>query len=120
MKRVTGLLPGGLLLFVLALPILTARAQPAPVTNDNLNQMIASAKTPSDHEAIAAYYDHEAAENQKLLELHRASKNIYSKGNNQFHCNSLIKAYEQAVKESKALAASHREMAKKAGAPSGQ
>lgn len=120
MKRVTGLLVGGVLFLALVLPIVKAGAQPAAVTADNLNQMIASAKTPAEHELIAAYYDHEAAENEKLLALHRASINIYSKGNNQLHCRDLIKAYEQAARENKALAAFHREMEKKAAAQTEQ
>lgn len=45
------------------------KTQQAGVNSDNLNQMIAAAKTPGDHEAIAAYYNHEAAENEKLLAL---------------------------------------------------
>lgn len=116
MKRVTGLVAGCLILLAMVLPVITAGAQPAPVTSDNLNQMIAAAKIPADHEAIAAYYDHEAAENEKMVALHKASKNIYSKANNQMHCSSLIKAYEGAARESKALAASHRAMEKKSGA----
>ncbi len=68
MKRVTILLAAGLvLLAAVSLPIIEAGAQQTAVTDDNLNQMIASAKTPADHEAIAAYYDAEAAENEKRL-----------------------------------------------------
>lgn len=120
MKRVMVLLAATLIVLPGTKAISSARAQQAAVNSDNLNQMIAAAKTPGDHEAIAVYYDQEGAANEKLVALHRASKNIYSKGNNQLHCNSLIKAYERAVNEDKALAAVHREMAKKAGGPSGQ
>jgi type IV secretory pathway TrbF-like protein len=119
MKRGTVLLALALML-ASTMTISRSQAQPPVVNSDNLNQMIAAAKTSSEHEAIAAYYDREAAENEKLAALHRASKNIYSKSNNQLHCNALIKAYERAASEAKALAAVHREMAKEAGGQSGQ
>ncbi len=121
MKRVTVLLGMGLVLLAVAvLPTIRAGAQPAVVTDDNLNQMIANAKTPADHEAIAAYYDGEAAKNEKLAALHRASRNIYTKTLNQGHCNALINGYQMAAAADKALAAGHREMAKKASGQTGQ
>ena len=113
MKRVAVLLGGALLVLGMTLATIRAGAQPEVVTNDNLNQMIAGAKTPADHEAIAAYYDHEAASNQKMAELHRASENIYTKTINVLHCKALIKSYEEAARADQALAAWHREMAKK-------
>ena len=62
MKRVSILLGAGLVLLAAAsLPIVKEGAQQTAVTEDNLNQMITSAKTPADHEAIAVYYDTEAA-----------------------------------------------------------
>jgi hypothetical protein len=114
MRRVAVLLGAVLLVLGMTLATTRAGAQPEIVTNDNLNQMIARAKTPSDHEAIAAYYDHEAANNQKMAELHRASENIYTKTTNVLHCKALIKSYQEAAREDQALAAWHRQMAKKA------
>ncbi len=113
MRRVAVLLGGVLLVLGMTLATIRAGAQPEVVTNDNLNQMIAKAKTPADHEAIAAYYDHEGANNDKMAELHRASENIYTKTTNVLHCKALIKSYEEAAREDQALAAWHREMAKK-------
>jgi hypothetical protein len=67
-KRISILIAAGLLLLAAAtLFTIRATAQQTVVTDDNLNQMIAHAKTPADHEAIAAYYDTEAAENDKSL-----------------------------------------------------
>lgn len=88
-----------------------ARAHQAAITAENLNQTIASATTPADHEAIAAYYDNEAAENHKMVVYHAGMKNIFTKAPNQFHCNSLIKQYRAAAEADKALAAQHRAMA---------
>jgi hypothetical protein len=117
MKRVTMLLAAGFVLLAAASqPIMRADAQQTVVTDNNLSQMITSAKTPANHEAIAAYYDTEAAENEKKARLHELNKNMYSKADFSAHCNALIGAYHNAAKEDKALAADHRKMAKKAGA----
>jgi hypothetical protein len=114
MKRVTILLAAGLVLLAAAsLPIIKASAQQTAVTDDNLSQMTTSAKTPADHEAIAAYYDTEAAENEKKASLHSRNKNMYSKLDFSAHCNALIRDYQQAAQQDKALAAFHRAMAKK-------
>jgi len=100
------LLAAGLVLLAAAsLPIMRAGAQQTVVTDDNLNQMMTSAKTPADHEAIAVYYDTEAAENEKKAHLHRLNPNMYSKLSFLPHCNALIAAYQQAANEDKALAA---------------
>jgi hypothetical protein len=113
-KRISMLIAAGLFLFAAAIvPTIRAVAQQAVVTDDNLNQMIAHAKTPADHEAIAAYYDTEAAENEKKASLHSRNKNMYSKADFSAHCNALIRDYHQAAEQDKALAAFHREMAKK-------
>jgi hypothetical protein len=121
MKRVTMLLAAGI--FVLAatgLPTMRAVAQDHVVTDTNLNEKLKSAKTAGDHEMIAEYYDKEAADNGQKAELHRVSKNIYSKAPNQLHCNGLIKAYQDAADQDKALAVAHRKMAKQAGDGAGQ
>src|SRR5260370_12490721 len=106
MKRVTILLAAGVvLLAATVLPIIRANAQQAVVTDQNVDQMITTAKTPADHEAIAAYYDREAAENEEKEHLHRLTENMYTKTINLAHCSSLVAAYQQAAKEDKALAA---------------
>ncbi len=114
MKRASVLLMAALVVLAASLPGIAASAQPAAVTNENLNQMIAQAKTAADHETIAAYYDREAAENEKMVKLHRASQNIYKKTSNLLHCKALINSYQEAADQDRALAAWHREMAKKA------
>jgi hypothetical protein len=114
MKRISMLIAAGLFLLAAAIvPTIRAVAQQTAVTDDNLNQMITSAKTPADHEAIAVYYDTEAAENEKKASIHSRNKNMYTKLDFSAHCNALIRDYQQAAKQDKALAAFHREMAKK-------
>ncbi|HLK80767.1 MAG TPA: hypothetical protein VKT99_04625 [Xanthobacteraceae bacterium] len=114
MKRLTILLAGICLLAATTVPVMRAVAQLGTVTSDNLNQTIKNAKTPSDHEMIAEYYDREAAQNKKAADLHRISLNMYFKTANRIHCNDLIKAYQEAADQDNALAAGHRAMAKNA------
>ena len=80
MKRITFFLaPILMLITVASLPIIRAGAQSSIVTDDNLNEMIANAKTPSDHEAIAAYYEQQAADAKKKAALHRNTADTYRK-----------------------------------------
>ena len=69
MKRTATLFSGAAMLLALAVATLpTVRVgaqQPTAVTDDNLDQMVANAKTPADHEAIAAFYEQEAADTKK-------------------------------------------------------
>src|SRR5712692_9797932 len=121
MKRVTMLLAAGLvLLAATSLPIIRASAQQAVVTDDNLQQMIANAKTSADHGAIAAYYDKEAAEAEAKAKLHHETFNNYMRFRNPpwmaQHCADLANAFDRAAVEDKTLAEEHREMAKNTGA----
>jgi hypothetical protein len=121
MKRITTLLAAGLVLIaVTTVPALLAGAQPQVVTDQNLKQMITNAKTPADHEAIAAYYDKEAQVNEAKAALHRGMANIYAKPGMTAHCNNLAKDFRRAANEDKALAAEQRAMAEKAGGQTGQ
>ncbi len=106
---------GIFLLAATMLPTMRAVAQEDHIVTDaNLNDKLKTAKTEGDHEMIAEYYDKEAADNAAKAELHRVSKNVYFKPPNQLHCNELIKAYQDAADQDKALAAAHRRMAKHA------
>ncbi len=119
MRRVILLLAGAvLMLAATTLPAFRAVAQQTVVTDDNLDQATASAKTPADHEAIAAYYDKEAADNENKAKIHHAQHHIYEKFHLKVgtdmgpHCDALAKEYQRAADQDKALAAGHREMAK--------
>ncbi len=57
MKRFTVLLAGLIVLARASFPTISSADQQAVVTDANLNEMIAKAKTPADHEAIAARFD---------------------------------------------------------------
>ncbi len=115
-----------ILLAATALPVMQAAAQQQTVvTDDNLDQAIASAKTPADHEAIATYYDKEAAENEAKAKLHHSTHHAYETFRMKppdmgTHCDALAKSYQRAADQDKALAAEHRAMEKKAGAQTPQ
>ena len=123
MRRVIILLAAGIIMLAATtLPTFRASAQQAVVTDDNLDQSLASAKTPADYEAIAAYYDKEAADNDARAKLHHAVHHNYVKFHLKTatdmapHCDSLAKDYQRAADQDKALAAGHRKMAKAATA----
>jgi hypothetical protein len=88
----------------------------------DVDKAIATAKTAADHEAIAAYFDKEAAEAQAKVESHSKMGEDYKKLGGaaieklhiEQHCERLTKSYARAADEAKALAAAHREMAKQA------
>jgi hypothetical protein len=83
---------------------------------------IEAAKTASDHEAIAAAYDQEAARLESMAKEHEAMARSYgaamagTKAGNPAsmaaHCSKLVNAYGAAAKENRDLAAAHRQMAR--------
>lgn len=122
MKRVTMWLAAGfVLLAAAALPIIRAGAQQTVVTADNLNDMIATAKTPADHDAIAAFYEQQAAEMKKNAELHRQSADTYRRLKipkpvyMADMCDNIAAMWDKIAADDLKLAQGHREMAKKAG-----
>ena len=122
MKRITMLLIAGLVLFAAASQLITAaRAQPAAVTEDNLSQMIASAKTPADHQGIAAYYEQQAADAKKKAALHRNEADTYRKLNISKPvgmaemCDEIAAMWDKIAHHNSKLAKMHQEMAKSAG-----
>ena len=126
MRRVTILLAAVLVLFAAAsLPTIRARAQQAVVTDDNLDQMIGSAKTPAEHDAIAAFYQQQAADAKKKAELHRKVADTYRKlkipkpvGMAEM-CDGIAAMWDKIAADNSRLANAHREMAKQAGAEAG-
>ena len=85
-----------------------------------IEQMITAAKTPADHEAIAAHYEKEAqaahakhAEHQKMKEWYDKNPGL-SKSGFGTHCNLIAAHYDKTGKEYEALAKLHRDMAKAA------
>ncbi|MGE0823490.1 MAG: hypothetical protein AB7G75_24365 [Candidatus Binatia bacterium] len=86
----------------------------------NIDQMIAEAKTPADHEAIAAYYEKQAQKAHQKHAKHEKMKERYeknpalNKSGFSTHCDLIAANYDKTAKEYEALAKLHKDMAKSA------
>lgn len=126
MKRLSMILATVVLMLAAAtLPATRAIAQSEVVTDDNLDQAITSAKTPADHEAIAAYYEQEAVGAKKKADLHRREAESYRKLNiakpvgMANMCDRIVAMWDKISADNLKLAKDHHEMAKKGGAEAG-
>ena len=112
----------GLALLVLGIAVALPGSPVSVAGAADIEQMIASAKTPADHEAIAAYYEGQAKEARQKAEEHRKMGAVYKKEGGAFlhkthfdeHCAALIRNFTSEAKEYEALAAAHRQLAKPA------
>lgn len=86
----------------------------------DMTRAVQDAKTAADHDALARHYDDAASdmaakvdEHQKLLAQYQSNKSIYGKNAQDLinHCQGLMRIYEQAAADNRAMAKSHREMA---------
>ena len=102
----------GFLLMVVA--VISACSAGAP-SNADLEQMLTNAKTASDHDKIAAYYQEEATEAQSKYEQHKALAAQYQRnlrwGGWAQHCDHLAQDYKNAQEDASWLAALHRKIA---------
>jgi hypothetical protein len=110
---------GAALLATLSLPATSARAD----EHDDIVQKIESAKTPADHDALAAHYTKMAADAKKQADRHRRMAKTYGAGPSAGkgtwaafpqHCTNLAKDLDSEATEYEAMAAAHRELAKTA------
>lgn len=116
-KRTLGLLVVLTLAGILAASSQTAYAE----ENANIEEMVKNARTPADHQALAAHYDALAADAESRAASHRTMANSYRgipipKGGGTTamvqHCENLAKSFDSQAREYKAMAAAHRQMAK--------
>jgi len=107
-------------IILLAVPTLRAVA----AEEMSIDKMIATAKTASDHEAIANYYKQQAAEARSKADMHKKMAEQYSmsgignqatKTHFHQHCETLVRSYQTQANEFDALAKAHQDMAAKAG-----
>ena len=95
------------------------------LTSKQLRSLIANAKTPEDHQKLAAYYRDmaaeakaNAAEHEKILAAYNQnpSTNPPAKaaGGPAEHCRTLIRLFNDEAKEDLAMADQHDQMAKAA------
>ena len=87
----------------------------------SLEQLVVeTADTKAEHEALANYYEREAADARKLANRHKSMGRAYVGGksmNNQAmssHCNKIAEQQEAIAKEYEEMAKMHRDEAKQA------
>ena len=87
-------------------------------TEQNMEQMISTAKSKADHEALAAHYEAEAKQALDRAERHMKMEKDYrmleigSKGPKfSIHCKNLVVKYQEAAEENRQLADLHHQMA---------
>jgi len=86
----------------------------------NMMDMMMQAKTPADHEKLAAVYDQEAAEARAKAEMHKKMAAdirkmggpLFAKLHYEQHCDGLVASFTKAAEEYAALAKAEREMSK--------
>lgn len=109
---------GGLLIGPFVLISFVRSADPPP-SMEQLEEMIVTAKTKKDHEALAAYYEAEAKALELKAEQHQKLAKGYEesggyekiKGAMLQHCNAMIRKFGEAADEYLALAKMHHQMA---------
>ena len=101
-------------LAIASMPFIMSAAEP----EQNLEQMISTAKSKVDHEALAAHYETEAKHSLDLAEQHKQMEKNYrvletgSKGPKfSIHCKNLAAKYQGAAEENSKLAKLHHQMA---------
>jgi hypothetical protein len=109
---------------VLAAGLLAPASRAVTAEQADIDQMIATAKTAADHQALADYYTRQAAEARAQVATHKKMAAQYSmssvgkqatKTHFHQHCEALIRSYEAEAKEYDALAKAHHDMAVEAG-----
>lgn len=87
-----------------------------------IQRQIEAARTPADHETLAAYYGKEVAAARAKAEEHRRMGKGYSAwpgggrggGSWSAHCNAIASSYDEIASKFDAMAADHRQMAAQA------
>ena len=108
----------GTALAALGLSIAALPANAAPPTP----AVLAAAKTPAEHEAIAKAYEAEAKSLERLAARHESMERVYAAPGGKpwesaqaKHCESVAADLKAAAKEELALASEHRTLAAAAG-----
>lgn len=122
MRWLMSTLLGGLALLLLG-PLLTGCATEAMQQREAIEQRAAGARTRADHEAVAAWYEREAAaarenaaRHQRMLDAYRPgfggrSAGISTSAGILRHCENLVRRYEGIADDALALAKLHRQVA---------
>lgn len=108
----------GLLAAVLALSGCATGEIPKFQAREAVRGNVAAPRTRADHEERAAWYAREAesareraAAHRRILDSYASSSGLYDVTGMVGHCTNLVHQYEQAAKDSTALAELHRRLA---------
>jgi hypothetical protein len=129
MKRmftVLSVLSFALVMTVAAFGKTPSAAQPKPehLSKQQLQSLIATAKTPAEHERIAQYYKEQALdylaqakEHQAMVAAYKANSNLSNDRNRAStisHCEYFVTTFEALADNSQELGATHERMAQEA------
>ena len=108
----------------MAAPLSISAFADEPATSSAIGHYIQNARTPEDHEAIAAHFDSEAvqaratAEQYKEFNCHHSKTTELQKSGTRFaevtakrHCRKMLRHYLNKARENRALAEYHRDVA---------
>jgi hypothetical protein len=122
MKRISVLTIAALVVALLTAVAQTGSGQRLP--KKELHALLMSAKTPQEHQKLAAHYraeaerlNSEAKEHEEMAEMYRknpggpAAKHPYATGEQ--HCRDIAKRYRESAAKMQALTTLHEDMAKK-------
>jgi hypothetical protein len=123
LRRTVGTMP---FLFVATLGH-AAKLQPEPekLSNQQLNTLISTAKTPAEHQRIAQFYQSQAQdylaqaqEHEAMVAAYKANSSLSTDKNRAStigHCEYFVKTFKDLAVKSQELAKLHELMAKGAG-----
>lgn len=113
----SGSLVGSLLIVMLmAEPLAAQTAKARDLSDEELIALIQNAKTPADHEKLAAYYDQTAADLTATATRHKELAAIYRRMPPEKHCKNIAISAAKGAEEARAIAQHHRMLAKQAAA----
>ena len=104
-------------------PVVT-QAKPEHLSKQQLNALIASAKTPAEHERLAQYYRAqasnylaEAKDHESMVAAYKANSSLSNEKNRAStigHCEYFVTTFKELAVKSQELATLHEQMAKEA------
>jgi hypothetical protein len=124
MKHYMSLAMALVAVLAIAIPLPTSAVADEPATSSAIANYIQNARTPEDHEAIAAHFDLEAAQQTAIAEqyaefnCHHSKATELQKSGTQFaeikakrHCRKMLRHYLNQADENRARAKYHRNVA---------
>jgi hypothetical protein len=118
MTRSRGCWSAWLTIAVLGAALIAVRIVPAhadAITEENVTAAVLAAKTPADHQALAAYFTSKAEAAQAEVEKHQQmAKGFSGKAQARMaeHCDALAKTFRQQATDYTALAKEQTNLAK--------